>query len=278
MKITTVFICHNEELVQKCLAKYDDTVYIFFVGLSGFIDHPRVIIARNLPDNIEKEPKLLTFTAWYAIIKNNLFTDSDFLCLLEYDVVLDSSFFSELRNACQSNDIVAFKGGTAHWNSNITNSVITTFLVNKKAPHEAGKYWYHTTNLCMRRNILEKFVDWYYPDYLFIKERDNVRLSWYHERVFSAFISSNNYKVKQIGGLKHFQLNSHSIFNNSRPKISIHNIAVRINIPPVNNKCKTEGCTYKIHSRPNNNNGFYCCRSCMNFKHHGALCEKMTFT
>ena len=60
--------------------------------------------------NIENEKALLTFTAWYAIIKNNLFSNYKYLCILEYDVVLDNNFKNNLTNICktQKYDVISF--------------------------------------------------------------------------------------------------------------------------------------------------------------------------
>jgi hypothetical protein len=47
----------------------------------------KVIIARDLPDNIEHLPNLVAWTGWYAIARNGLIT-ADIVNLLEYDVNL----------------------------------------------------------------------------------------------------------------------------------------------------------------------------------------------
>jgi len=156
---------------------------------------------------------LLRVRAWYAIIKNNLFEDSEYICILEYDVNLNHNFFDETRNACSDNDVIAFLGGSNHWNSDIDMNVMNSFISEKKhISYNSNNHWYYTTNMCMRRTVLADFVGWYYPDYQFIKERHPVKLSWYHERLFSVFISDRKFKVKQIGGLHHFQNNSHNGF------------------------------------------------------------------
>jgi hypothetical protein len=42
-----------------------------------------------------------------------------------------------------------------------------------------------------------------------------------------------------------------------------------------NNTCLRDGCNYKIHSNPANNNGLYCCRACQGGGGHGPACEKI---
>jgi hypothetical protein len=87
-------VCHNKDIALSILNDPNKKKYIIlFVGKEEItIKNKRLIILRNLEFNIEKEKDLLTFTAWYAIIKNNLFTKYDYICILEYDVILDNSF------------------------------------------------------------------------------------------------------------------------------------------------------------------------------------------
>jgi len=53
---------------------------------------PDVIIARDLPHNIEQYPKLVSLTSWYALVRNDLVT-TRFVSLLEYDVFLAPDFY-----------------------------------------------------------------------------------------------------------------------------------------------------------------------------------------
>jgi hypothetical protein len=97
MSIAIIFICHDNASIQS-VVHYDH--YIIVVGNNEidekYLNVPKIIIARNLKNNIEYEPKLLTFTAWYAITKNNLFLDCKYLCIFEYDVVIKDNFYSKI--------------------------------------------------------------------------------------------------------------------------------------------------------------------------------------
>jgi hypothetical protein len=110
--IDIIFICHDEKLVQELYEKYDKHI-VLFVGKNE-IDSNRfsnLTIVRNLPYNIEEEKSLLTFTAWYAIIKNDLFKDHEYLCLLEYDVILKDDFqqrLDECINTFPNVDLFSF--------------------------------------------------------------------------------------------------------------------------------------------------------------------------
>ena len=88
-----IFICHNIEIVNNILNDpKKDNFHILFVGeleiSEELSNNKRITIAKNLPNNIENEKDLLTFTAWYAIVKNNLFSEYKYICILEYDVLL----------------------------------------------------------------------------------------------------------------------------------------------------------------------------------------------
>jgi hypothetical protein len=161
MEITIAIVCHTEAIVNECLKKYP-TAFIFLVGSTGYIDDPRVFIARDLPYNIENEPKLLTFTVWYAIVKNNLFIDSSYICILEYDVIINNELFNTLENTCAANkhDVIAFLGGSKCFFNDINKKVFENFLKYKRIMYDTEKYWYWTTNHCIRRSILIDFCDW----------------------------------------------------------------------------------------------------------------------
>jgi hypothetical protein len=106
---------------------------ILFVG-SNSLDqtvYKDVIIVRDLPNNIEYEKSLLTFTAWYAIIKNDLFKDDEHLCLLEYDVKLSENFKETLSSLLYTDkhlDVISFiKGFEAEYKNDINTDIIGSF-------------------------------------------------------------------------------------------------------------------------------------------------------
>jgi hypothetical protein len=221
MKNIIIFVCHDIGSVKFTLNS-DKNAHIIFVGdksvvYDAILNNPNIIIARNLPNNIEHEKKLLTFTAWYLIVKNNLFPDYDFFTVLEYDVVLDKGFKQNLDNELASNefDVISFNHFMWSFLMNVELSVCEHFVQLKNINfrdvyskiHQNG--WYPTTNQCIKKQVLIDFVNWYYPDYLEIKNKDLHRLSWYHERMFSVFIYHYNLRIKAIPGLKHLSRDSH---------------------------------------------------------------------
>jgi hypothetical protein len=97
MKAQTFIFVHDQYIVLDYLAagKFNDLpdVKYVFLGqrpsdqIGHLVDMGKVIIARDLPDNIEHYPNLVAWTGWYAIARNGLIT-ADIVNLLEYDVNL----------------------------------------------------------------------------------------------------------------------------------------------------------------------------------------------
>ena len=70
--------------------------------------------------------------------------------------------------------------------------------------------WSCSTNHSIKRNIIEDFINWYYPSCLFIKDKDYKKLGYYHERMFAIYCNYKKYNHFIINGiLKHLQLLSH---------------------------------------------------------------------
>jgi hypothetical protein len=227
-----VFICHDLNSFMK-VEKYliHKNCYIIFVGKQDFdILHKneKVFIANEFENNIENEKKLLTFTAWYLIVKNNLFEKFTHICLLEYDVIIEPYFFHNLNMVYKNYDVVSFKGGDYCFDFDININVLQKFIKTKNIERYNSKdFWYHSTNHCIKRELLVDFVNWYYPDYSYIKLYDYKNLSYYHERLFSVFIQYYNKKCYLLDNcINHIQKCSHGTFNK---KITTENIFLTYN-------------------------------------------------
>ena len=171
---------------------------------------------KNYLDNIEQEKRLLTLTAWYCISKNDLFLEYEYLCLLEYDVILEDGFFDNLTEVCSSNqyDVISFLYSSICLEWETRKKVLNLFM-NKKSmtlPADRNYSWMPTTNQCLRRYIVGEFVDWYYPDCKILQERDPRFFSHYHERLFSYYVKEANKSIGVISGLQHLFLGSHEHF------------------------------------------------------------------
>lgn len=92
MTTSTFIFVHDQQIVLDYIAakKFSDLpdVKYCFLGQrpTDRIEHlSNVIIARDLPDNIEHFPNLVAWTGWYALVRNDLIK-TDLVNLFEYDV------------------------------------------------------------------------------------------------------------------------------------------------------------------------------------------------
>jgi len=213
-----VFICHNDETITEIRTKNPDAT-ICFVGNAEikkeYRDDSKIIIMRDLAINMEDKPKFLTFTAWYAISKNGLFKEYEYICLLEYDVNLEPYFENKLREKCDSEnpDVVSFLKISRYFFWDINAKLFYHFLNEKQVKYDICNEWYNTTNHCLKRDILDEFVNWYYPGCLDFWYLDRKMVSWYHERFFSVFIKVYNKNLVIGDGLEHIQIGSHTHMN-----------------------------------------------------------------
>ena len=216
-KIPIIFVCHNNDAIAMVI---HHNHYIMFVGNeeinADYLKYSKLIIARNLKHNIEDEPKLLTFTAWYAIIMNDLFLNNEYLCILEYDVLISDKFEEVLNEPIITKDIknISFSHHEKKWFFvDINLQILQNFLIYKNVDINIIKsvnYWNASTNQCVNRKVLCDFVNWYYPSYQFIKGYDYPKFSYYHERLFTLYLMVNNIEViYKENILNHFQLGSH---------------------------------------------------------------------
>ena len=205
-----VFICHSQDTADICLQKSSDAA-ILFVGPNPVTPNDRIIVVRDLPDNIEQEKKLLTFTAWYAVVKNNLFADYDYICLFEWDVNLNASF---CLGGATTDIVVYFHCNRMFFPMDININVLQQFLQKKGiGPYDTNQDWMNTSNHCLNRKTLTDFVNWYYPDCLeIIKANDVAGFPWYHERLFWCFVKYMGISYELKGGIEHCYQNSHCSF------------------------------------------------------------------
>ena len=118
-----------------------------------------------------------------------------------------------MENICNTNiDLVAFKSDTMYFFHDVYYDVFMKYLELMKIDSKdinRNMLWYLSTNYCMKREIMEGFVNFYYPSCLIIKNYDSLKFSWYHERVFNIFRRYKNYSVTVLNGLIHHQSASH---------------------------------------------------------------------
>jgi hypothetical protein len=207
------FVCHNDETVAKCLKDNSDCFVLFVGNNPTTILDSRVIVLRDLEHNIEGQSTLSTFTAWYAVIKNNLFEQFSHICILENDFLPSQGFIESVNAEVAKNaDCISFlkiQDGL-YFGSVIDLKQCNMFLNHKGLqPVSPNLTWYPTINHCIKREKLATFVDWFYPDCLYFLNGPS--LSLYHERLFSVWLSQQELSVTVLNNqLQHLSRNIHS--------------------------------------------------------------------
>lgn len=92
MTAQTFIFVHDEQIVLDYIAagkfnQLPDVKYVFLGQRpTDRIKHlDNVVVARDLPHNIEHLPNLVAWTGWYAVLRNDLIT-ADWVNLFEYDI------------------------------------------------------------------------------------------------------------------------------------------------------------------------------------------------
>ena len=112
---------HDQDLIlkleeNKVFWQLPDYKYIFLGNrptdkLSKYTD--KVIIAKNLKNNIEHLKSLLDFTGWYAIAKNGL-NNKKFIAVIQYDYIIKDNFEQKLKKSLLENGSAVYALYPAH--------------------------------------------------------------------------------------------------------------------------------------------------------------------
>lgn len=225
--IETFIFIHDQDILLDFIGKNKFTdihnlkwVFLGHKPVDKIQTLSNLIIARELPINIEQYPKLTSFTGWYALYKNDLLK-SKYVNLFEYDIkyipefvdinkemlskdfdfigyfpmsILDIVYIKELKYSRELIDSV----------KNKTNFDIIDLINN--LPQNTK--WSSSSNSTWRVDSLIKYLEWIMQ---FIDDIKESNFSGHiHERSISFFYFMENLNVKLTQGLMfHAQLNSH---------------------------------------------------------------------
>jgi hypothetical protein len=225
MKIHTFIFVHSQKIILDFIRvnKFKDIENVKYVfvgnGDTSFIESlDNVIICKDLPINIEQYPKLVSFTGWYALWKNNLIGDADYINVFEYDVNLADDFINKLKK--QIADIVGYIKYNVHdvgyveanaWCEHIVNAIkkhynIDVYSLVASLPKDAECSV--TSNHTLSKERFEQYMNWVEPMIDDLKESN---LAGHQiERSISMFYLVNGYSFKIILDiLEHFNFDSH---------------------------------------------------------------------
>lgn len=220
-------VCHDQNIILQQAQRYEGLLHRWvFVG-SGPIDKladlDNVIIARNLPDNIEQYKNLVSFTAWYAIVKNNLIR-TPYISVLEYDIELSSDFYKRNLTSLKKRDRAMigyvvwplnsplFLHATPHLCRSLAEVYkIDVQLLIQEHMEKTGKLlWTSTSNMSMDKDTFIDFVDWFIP--LSETFREDPLGAHVHERCFKVYSVLTGIPCLYLPNiLHHIQEKSHKI-------------------------------------------------------------------
>lgn len=177
----------------------------------------KIIICEKLPNNIEKLNNLLTFTAWYAIAKNNL-SKTDYVTIFEYDVDVKKILDFDLDNFDAIGYIEylidsekSFRDYPPYIEEYVKKLKITNHEQEIYNLYGSDK-WACTTNFTLKMDFLKNFVDYYYNLIIEDDIYHRVKQAHIHERMITMFCLINKNKIKiENEYLEHFGKLSHGI-------------------------------------------------------------------
>jgi len=230
MDLEVFIVCHDQDIIlkdeetKKFSSKLPCYRYLFVGNSSSskIENNPKVIICNKLPNNIENEKNLVSFTAWYALAKNDI-TTAKYVSVIEYDVDLGADFYDKnLDVLSRTNGIVGYTVFPLLSNIYLDaapclkESLLKAYNINllefiTEYVNKTGKNsWCSSSNASLSLDHLKLFVDWFMPVAEIIKSD---KLGGHvHERTIKIFAILNEIKTYCINGIfVHLQLKSHGI-------------------------------------------------------------------
>lgn len=193
----------------------------------------KVIICRDLKYNIEQHKNLVSYTSWYALVKNNLLKH-DYNLMLEYDVLLCPAFYkkiSEIIKQKQNTPVFSFIAEEKCYQFDeyikpllSVLGIEEEFYIKREA--HMGKtgvfHWCGSNNILFKKDCLKNFVEWFEksvtPELLSYD-----KIGHTVERAMTVYFILNNIKYEFIlSPIKHYYLNSHQT-SNAYPDGSMRN-------------------------------------------------------
>jgi hypothetical protein len=226
---TFIFI-HDQDLIldfesKKKFSNLYKYTYVFLGQrpTDKLSDIPNILIAKNYEDNMESYPLFTSYTGWYFLWKNN-FIKTNYINLLEYDVILDKNF--DQIHTKFYNERVEMIGYVPfpinhfqfvmnpEWNEHILpiiqnkNKVDLKKYFTKISENNPNAVWSSTSNTTFRSDIFDQYMKWFEPIGNQIKETKTCGHA--HERSITFFTHLMSKKMLITNNvLKHLQLDSH---------------------------------------------------------------------
>jgi hypothetical protein len=213
-------VCHSLEAYNYFLnlngftGSKDEGITYLFVGTgyhSDLFKNKIRYICEDLPDNIEQHKTLLAYTAWYAIIKNNLADFTEFVGIFEYDCLLKDNLY-KLEDKCELNTLIGFAPRTTQEYLYLDCIPDFVSLLSSEEIQKAKEksVWNASTNCIISVSFLDMFVRWFgtfIPEIIKYKNHPH-----FHERAVNICAANMGLDYKFFPQyVIHFEERSHKI-------------------------------------------------------------------
>jgi hypothetical protein len=223
--IETYIFVHDKEIISlyensNKFSSLGDYKYVFLGDgdIDGLKNYNNIIIARDLPYNLESYPKMCAYSGWYVLYKNNLIK-SKIVNLFEYDVVLIKDFINKLISLIK--DGIDFYGyvpldinvnflDNPSWSGRLDEFYgdLKRKVWNKCFSRDI-ELWSATSNVTMTNEFFYRYMTESEDLFNWIKEYQSAGHEL--ERNLSVYqILHSDINVKYVSNaLTHYQLDSH---------------------------------------------------------------------
>ena len=231
-QLGVVVTIHDQELLlayeaQNKFSGVNVPLTYMFVG-GGPTDKiktiPNVVIARNLPNNIEDHKYLVDFTSWYALVRNNI-PSQKYLALIQYDVSISQDFVNKSIDALSRAPMTVMgyapmamtdrnfiRDNMGYGPLKLACSAVYGIeigsLLKSHVKLTGDKMWPTTNNVAMSRETLGDFVRWFTPLAMHMGNEKPVGHAFERAiKLYCILSGRGNTYVSDV--LSHFQMNSH---------------------------------------------------------------------
>ncbi len=226
----TFIFCHDQDIIidYEKSGKFNNLKKYRYVFLGNrptdkIENHSNVVIARNLPDNLEEYPNINAYTGWYAIWKNNLIT-TPYINLFEYDVILNKNLEQVMDKFMYEEQkmigYIPFPCSNYHfidnkdWVEDLFGAIKQVYKVDLEKTirmymrQNPKMSWSTTSNCTMETSFFNGYMKWFEPLAQIIKNSKTAGHG--HERSTTFYCLMYKYSpIITQGFIKHYQMNSH---------------------------------------------------------------------
>jgi len=222
-KMKFFYVFHDEQWIPVLKTQVPGCTLLYVGKHTLSKKYENVYVCKDLANNIEQYPQFLSFTAWYAISKNQLDLNNEHgseesIAIFEYDCVPESdTSLTKLVLDSKQYDVLGINIDYDSFYADVNREILDGIIHKLDLVHPFYLTWYKSSNFVMKRKLLDEFVDLFWPFALQLNTLDPKNLKYYHERVFACFLAKKmqtqtpNITDAVCKGFQHFELRSHNV-------------------------------------------------------------------